>query len=120
MDRIKLATEQLGERLREAAHEVGLESAPTRVSDDLGIRYATVSEWFNGKTVPEYENLLKLADYFQKKGVSPLWLLMDQGPMSEVDATEPAVQDALRRLDDALRELRELGKAGEAGGGRGG
>lgn len=120
MSRIVLAAEHLAGRLDEAAKEVGLDHPATEIHRALDIRHATVSGWFTGDSKPSYENAIRLADYFQQRGVSPLWLLMDQGPMMEVDVTEPAVRDALRQIEEGMRELRSLGKGEEGSGGRAG
>ena len=36
----------------------------TQIGDKIGIRPSNISDWENGKSRPEYENLIKLADIF--------------------------------------------------------
>ena len=41
------------------------EKSRKKVCQDLGFKYTTFCDWVNGKTVPGYQVLEKLGDYFQ-------------------------------------------------------
>jgi transcriptional regulator with XRE-family HTH domain len=50
------------ERLEKLLKERGI--TPYRLSKDLGISQSSLSEWKRGNSIPKYERLTKIANYF--------------------------------------------------------
>lgn len=52
-----------GENFRKIRKELGL--SQKQVADELHVYQSNVSDWENDRSRPEYENLIKLAEYYK-------------------------------------------------------
>ena len=83
---------QFGDRLRELREDKGLRQED--VAALFGFGKSTVSQWENGKSEPEYDIVLKLADYFD---VTTDYLLGRSSiPYIKLQAPENATPEEIR------------------------
>lgn len=88
-------------RLKELRDEKHISQA--QLARALGVVQSTVGMWESGKSVPEYNTLLKAADYFS---VSVDYLT---GKTNEKDIKKPPVQTDEELLDaELIRRLCQL------------
>jgi len=53
----------------------------TKLADDLGVKYSTLSDWLNGRTYPRVNSIAQIAKYFN---VTPAALVDDSSAPTEV------------------------------------
>lgn len=89
-------------RLREAMELRGLNQSG--LADLLGVRIATVSNWFTRDRVPMGDVVIRMPDAL---GVNGHWLLTGEGPKERKPAAPDLTREALqqiRRLVDSVLE----------------
>ena len=89
----------LAANLRSLMERRGLDRQ--QVCDDLGIKYTTFTDWYNGNKYPRIDKLELLADYF---GVRKADLIEEQGGQPRQSAPSSELLDIEGRLNEAGRQ----------------
>ncbi len=70
-----------------------------QICNETGIKYTTLCDWINGRTIPKNDQLQKLSDYF---GITPGELFM------EIEMVQNKSKSQMQRLAAYQGKIREL------------
>lgn len=93
-------------RLRELMERPPKTSQP-QLADAIGVQRQTISNYANGQSSPDWEALLKIADYFD---VSADWLLGRKGAVERIDPKARAASEYTGLSVEAIDTLRSIQK----------